>query len=323
VKPYVDAFITGDLTGKGVFVMPHWSSDYKRSEPYLREALAAIRAQTDPDWHLIVVDDKSPEQVFDRLGDAFKGHEGAVTVIRLESNHGPGYCRNVAIAVAARSGAPFVLFNDADDISHPRRVEVVRSVFAGDDDAAVVYSTFEPVDEKSKPVAFDRLTPSLREILTALTRVPARLEQAWIPMGTEFGYFTLTSATAARIDIALAHPFPSERVAEDLHAWYRYGAAGGAFVFRPEIPTKYRVTSAEGSASRAREGREAFYRSMMRIDEDGFHQAFEIALESGRLLPEARSQLESAYYLRLARTLEQEGQLELSATCRERAITFD
>jgi len=42
-------------------------------------------------------------------------------------------------SVLADNGYPFIMYNDADDISHPRRVEVVRAAFSANPLVDLVY----------------------------------------------------------------------------------------------------------------------------------------------------------------------------------------
>jgi hypothetical protein len=84
----------------------------------------------------------------------------------------------------------------------------------------------------------------------------------WIAIGTETGYVNHTSSTAVRTDVALAHPFPDERVSEDAHTWLRYSAGGARFAYLDAPWSAYRATTDEaGSSSRTREEGNARSRS--------------------------------------------------------------
>jgi len=50
-------------------------------------------------------------------------------MLSLEQNVGPGVSRNLGVLKALERGHSIILFNDSDDISHPRRLEVVRKIF--------------------------------------------------------------------------------------------------------------------------------------------------------------------------------------------------
>jgi hypothetical protein len=39
---------------------------------------------------------------------------------------GPGVCRNLGILKALEKKSSIILFNDSDDISHPKRLEVTK-----------------------------------------------------------------------------------------------------------------------------------------------------------------------------------------------------
>ena len=81
------------------------------------------------------------------------------TLLLLDQNAGPGACRNLAVGQAFRSESPVVLFNDADDVSHPDRVRVVRDVLRAEPEVDFVYSTIEVVDERLRPVDRSTLPP--------------------------------------------------------------------------------------------------------------------------------------------------------------------
>lgn len=237
------------------FVMPHWRSENKLSRVHLDEAVRSVEEQTDSNWHLVIVDDCSPceeaveylEQIRERLRDK-------ITIIKSEQNCGPGIARNKGIEWAYRNHSPIILFLDADDVCHPRRLEVVRKHFAEDADANVVYSTFEIIDENCMRVPYEKIAPAIREILDGHKKNVVEGENAWIQIGTEKNYTNLTSSTAVRTSIAYETPFPDARVSEDAHTWMRYGAHKGRFVYDSSIPSLYRIpsTSQDASASRDR-----------------------------------------------------------------------
>lgn len=52
-----------------------------------------------------------------------------IDVILVEQNVGPGVSRNLGVLKALERGHNIILFNVSDDISHPRRLEVVRKIF--------------------------------------------------------------------------------------------------------------------------------------------------------------------------------------------------
>lgn len=79
---------------------------------YLDQTLATIRAQTFPDWELIVVDDGSPEPQVPAVGDDL--------VLVRQLNGGPGAARNAGARVAR---GELLAFCDSDDRWRPEKLQ--------------------------------------------------------------------------------------------------------------------------------------------------------------------------------------------------------
>jgi hypothetical protein len=95
-------------------------------------AVRSILAQSWPDLEVLVVDDASPSS-YDEVLDRCAALDERVRVIRVPVNGGTYRARNVGMDAA--TGA-YVSFQDSDDWSHPRRLEMqVRPL---DDDPAVM-----------------------------------------------------------------------------------------------------------------------------------------------------------------------------------------
>jgi glycosyltransferase involved in cell wall biosynthesis len=301
--------------GKAAFIMPHWADNGSLSRKHLDNAIEGIFNQTDGNNNLVIIDDFSPSgevrQYLKKLG---KTYPGKINVILENSNQGPGFCRNIGIQWALNQGSPFVLFNDADDISHPRRVEQVRQAFVEDPEVTVVYTTFAVIDENSRKFPEEKLSPSIVEILEGHRNGPPQGKNVWIDIGTKTGYINLTSATAAHTRLASRFPFPRERVSEDWHTWVRYSAAGGKFRYLPGIPTSYRIPMhSAGSATRSRiGGKNNFYRLMTKNSTDGFKQALAIALENKTLQSQQTPELMVRFYIKLAETMAREHMYQIA-----------
>ncbi|WP_456785865.1 glycosyltransferase family 2 protein [Cellulomonas sp. P5_C5] len=312
-----------DLTDAPVFVFPCFlrSADDAR---HLELALAGLRAQTDQRWRAVLVDDASPDTGAVDVLTALAAGDPRFHVIRSAVNEGPGTCRNVGVRWAAQAGAPFVLFHDADDVSHPMRLEVTRQVFDTREDVDFVYSTFIPIDEHGRAVDPARLTPSVREVLDAHIEHPVHGLDAWVTIGTVTGYVSQTSTVAVRTPLAVAQPFPPIRGSEDTHTWYRMSAAGGSVAFLPGIAGLYRVPSAGGGSSdRDRLGAGLYYRTLIEMNCAGFDEAFTIATARGRVDAGQRSVLRSRLLRRIAVTVGKEGHDQLADELRAQAAELE
>lgn len=293
-------------TGIASFIMPHWRKDNELSRVHLDEAIRSIEKQTDSRWHLVIVDDCSPcKEAADYLDVQKDRLKEKLTVIKLKQNSGAGIARNVGIEWAYRNHSPIVLFLDADDISHPKRLETVRRHFVENVKANVVYSTFQVIDEYGNKIKEEQIAPSIREILQGHKDNVVEGENAWIKIGLEKNYTNLTSSTAVRTDLAYETPFPDVRVSEDAHTWFRYGAHKGVFIYDSSIPSMYRIPSSTECASRER--LHNFCERKVKVDVDGFMAAMDIALNNGNVRLEDRNKLLGYFCIKLAESMQYAG----------------
>lgn len=299
-----------------VFVIPHFARS-SSSWKHVEAMLDSLYQQVDPDWEAVVVDDASPDPgVARRLADlAASDPQGRVSVVVRSRRGGPGAGRNDGVQWAAHRDAPFVLFQDSDDVAHPERLLHTRRLFEERHTVDMVYSSFVPIDDDGEPVPLEALTPSIREILES-HKHPVEGPDAWIPIGVDTGYTTLTSTVAVRTALAIEHPFPHAHAAEDDHTWFRLLAAGGELAFLPGIEARYRVPRpGTGSASREEHGTE-FYLTSALMTAEGFDQALAIAARRGVVNGGQCDSLRQRFLLRLAVTTEREGLPELAEAIR-------
>ena len=301
------------------FVMPYYA-DRPQSGDWPDETVGALLAQTDPDWVLVIVDDASPDACArDRLRAISCENADRVFVVFEERNRGAGACRNRGVHWAKERGSPLVLFNDADDLSHPRRLEVIKMFLLRQSAVDFVYSSVAVIDERGVEVPPNRLIPALQEILEAHQGAPVEGPDAWIRMGTATGYTCVTSTVAVRTDLAVAYPFPQARFSEDTHTWLRMSAGGTGVAFVEGIPTRYRVPQdVRGQCSRDRIG-EGCDRIKARVDTAGFAKAITLAMRQGRIDGEDVRILWERFYLRLAQTMRRGGRHDLANDLVDRA----
>lgn len=304
--------------GPATFVMPHFA-DRPRSLDWLEAAVRALLGQTDPNWVLVIVDDASPNAgARDRLLALGHEHVGKVAVLLQGRHQGAGACRNVGVRWADKRGSRLILFNDADDISHPRRLEAVKTIMREQPGVGFVYSPIEVIDECGLELPRERLIPALQEILESHERSPVEGADGWIRMGTETGYTCVTSTVAVRTSVAVAHPFPHVPFSEDAHTWMRM-SADVRLAFAEGIPTRYRVPQdARGQCSRDRLGA-ACDQIKVSIDTEGFAEAMTLAMERGRVGRADAPVLWERFFLRLARTMARGAREDLASRLQDRA----
>ena len=290
------------MNKKAVFIMPVKIRGDETDLRFFRESVESIKRQTDKDWILVMVDDYSDNKaVYDTIDKMKRDLGDKLHVIYSDKNYGAGTARNNGVKYAKEIGAPFILFNDSDDISDPRRLELVRKAFDEDDTVNVVYMSFDVIDENGDVVPYDRINRSVREIIDGHKVDIVEGENAWIQIATKKKYTNLTSCTAARTSLACQEPFPLGTASEDSHTWVRYGAHPGKFVFLRDIKGGYRICS--NVESRSRSNNTDFYGQMFKMDSAGFEEAVKIAEKYGTMGDRDENDIRTAFHVRLALSL--------------------
>ena len=287
------------MNDKAVFIMPVKITGTDKDINNLKASIESIKCQTDTNWLLVIVDDYSNDKkVYDTIDEIKKDLQEKVHVIYSDKNYGAGHARNIGIQYAEDIGAPLILFNDSDDLSDPRRLELVRKAFDSDDTVNVVYTSFDVIDENGELVSKEHINPTVEEIIDGHKKDVVEGENTWINIAVKKKYTNLTSCTAVRTSLAVQEPFPCTSVSEDCHTWFRYGAHPGKFVFLRDIKGGYRIC--KGDASRSRSINVDFYEKMFRTDTDGFEQAVKIAKKYGTMGGWDENDLRAAFHVRLA-----------------------
>ena len=118
----------------------------------LRASLNSILSQTFQDFELVIIDDGSTDSCLDILSSY---NEKRIRLISLGSNHGLIYSLNLAISL---STGEYIARQDADDISHPTRLE--RQVYYLDrnPDKALCGTWFKTIGD----VRFKRICPPIK-----------------------------------------------------------------------------------------------------------------------------------------------------------------
>jgi glycosyltransferase involved in cell wall biosynthesis len=302
------------------FIIPYYVNEYEQQEQGMKkklliaETIEGLFLQTDEDWSAIIVVDMPPnEETYDYLNQLKHKHYPKIDIIFLERNVGPGISRNLGVLKALERGHTILLFNDSDDISHPKRLEVVKKTFLENPEVDIVYSSFAVIDENNRLTPIEKISSPILEILESHVQNPLEGNNTWIKMGTETGITNIPSSTAVRIQFAYQCPFPNEKASEDFHSWIRMSAFGANFKYTSLIPTKYRIPGfMKYQASRTRIGRSNFNQIKARVDSDGFSKATEIALARNIIKPEEIPMIKAKFYKRLAKSMRREMENELA-----------
>ena len=113
--------------------------------PYVEDALRSIMNQTLKDLEIVVVDDASSDDTPEVLA-RLAAEDSRLKIHRLAENSGISAARSTAMGHAI---APLVAVMDADDISHPNRLQVQKACMDADPDLSVVGSSIRQIDSDS------------------------------------------------------------------------------------------------------------------------------------------------------------------------------
>ncbi len=112
-----------------------------RGGPYLAAALDSVRAQTMPEWELVIVDDGAPPDVAAALDAAITGDPRMR--VHHQANHGLSVARNVG---AALGRGDLVSYLDDDDVWHPDRLRLQVAALDAAPGALLCYSSAWTMD---------------------------------------------------------------------------------------------------------------------------------------------------------------------------------
>ena len=111
---------------------------------YLPAAIRSVFAQTEADWELLLLDDGSTDG---SLEIARSVRDPRVRMLSEGTNHGVGHRLNQAAALAS---AEILIRMDADDVMHPRRLELQLAALEADPAADLVCSPAWVIDERGR-----------------------------------------------------------------------------------------------------------------------------------------------------------------------------
>ena len=116
--------------------------NYNKAE-FLEEAINSVTTQTYKNWHLYIVDDHSTDnsgQIIDKFANLKN-----VTIIVLNKNKGPSFCRNYAMRI---SKSKYISFIDSDDSWKNNKLEKQIS-FMEKNNLTITYTDYTPFFENN------------------------------------------------------------------------------------------------------------------------------------------------------------------------------
>ncbi len=215
-------------------VIPH----YNQLE-YLPKTIESAMAQSLPPAEILVIDDGSPDtDGLECLEAMFRG-KGGFRLLRpakkLYAGGAREYGREAAIG-------DLVAYCDADDVMHPRRLELMASVMESHTDAVFVVTGYVPFSgevPRAEEIAAARIHRAIigpRELTKALGRKFARNRLSWIdPLTGEVPWYAWGSfGIKGDYDCHFGSPLVKKEVGEKL-AW----SDPGHYVFTPYEDYEY------------------------------------------------------------------------------------
>ncbi len=108
--------------------------------------LDSVRAQSYPDYELIVVDDGSTDDTIDRILAAARSDQNAPPLVLLTIPHsGAGAARNAGLGQAT---GQYIAFLDSDDVWDPCFLEEMHAKLGRHPDAGFVYCDYGTFDQE-------------------------------------------------------------------------------------------------------------------------------------------------------------------------------
>lgn len=203
-------------------IMPAYNS-----EAHIAEAVRSVRAQTLPDWELLITDDCSTDSTRKVVSDAAEA-DPRVRLLEMGENGGAAAARNNSLAHAR---GRFVAYLDSDDLWRPTKLERQVSFMEGRG-AAFSCASYEVIGEEGEPLGRTVTMPDELDYMGFLTN--NLLQTVGI------------MADTSRMDRDLL-VMPDMRRCEDAATWLQVLRAGHVCHGTPEVLCAYRRV--EGSLS--------------------------------------------------------------------------
>jgi glycosyltransferase involved in cell wall biosynthesis len=240
----------------------------------LDELVASVRAQSDPDWRLVVVDDAYPDERLPAWADGLD--DPRITYRRNPANLGLARNFNRCLAEAR---ADLVTFVGSDDLLLPDYVATVRAAHGRHPGAAMVQPGVEVVDGDGRPAR------SLVDLAKRHLYAPAR-DREVVLAGEDLavsllrGNWLYFPSLSWRTDALRPVGFREDlHTVLDLATELALARAGHALVAVPTVCFRYRRHAGSVSSWRARDGsrfreeEEFFAAEADRLREHGWDRA--------------------------------------------------
>lgn len=250
--------------------LPYWGDP-----GYLYDAVASVRAQTDPEWRLVVVDDHYPDpgvaEFFAALDDT------RVRYVRNETNLGitDNYRRCLELA-----SEEWMVFFGCDDLMLPTYVATVRAAIGGAPAGVDVVSPGSTVIDEAG-VETDPLVDRVKQRLFAPRLSGTRvLEGEEMAVSLLRGNWTYWPSLAFRVEAVREQGFiDGFPLVQDLALLVDLALSGSKMLVLPDVVFAYRRHSRSASSTTVADGgrfqgeRDYFAIAARRCDDAGWPRA--------------------------------------------------
>lgn len=206
-------------------------------EPYIKECLDSIFAQTFRDFELIIVDDCSPDRSIEMAREVCSSAPAdiPVTFLRTPKNSGLSVARNTGIEKAC---GKYLFLIDSDDALTPKALELLNEKATAYPDAEIIYGMSKEVGWPNKLDFLDikskNLPPFINDASLARKLI---LQDYYLPINAQNRLY--------RRDWIEKYGFRFKPglLAEDLHLNFYYAKHIKAIAFCPEYTYLYRFNA--------------------------------------------------------------------------------
>lgn len=221
-------------------MLPFWGDP-----ALLYQAIDSVRAQTDPDWHLTIIDDCYPD---DNIGSQVEAHgDPRITYLRNEVNL--GIVNNFRLCVQLARAELVVIFG-CDDLMLPNYIHAVKTAATQFPEASIIQPLVQVVDETgqvTRPLA-DRV----KGWLSPRVRHPVVIDGEKAAVSLLRGDWLYWPSLAFRREALQAFDFDEDfPIILDLALILDIVNAGGSILYYPTLCFSYRRHSASASSRTA------------------------------------------------------------------------
>jgi GT2 family glycosyltransferase len=234
---------------------------------FLKETVASVIAQTDPNWHLLVVDDGYPDETLPAWFEGLK--DSRISYLRNEKNLGANGNFQKCLSLIK---SDFCVVMGADDILEPDFIEVVTKTISRYPEASIIHPGIKIVDEENNEISTrsEVIKFKIRNSLESNQLLSGEALATSLMKGNWMYFPAITWRTKIIQDIGFR---PEFNVCQDLGLAMDLIMQGGKMVLIDDEIFRYRRHTASDSSVKAING-ERF------IDERNFFRVMSTDLKS-------------------------------------------